>query len=394
MNQIQKRVTDFKLNMEIFAKIGEISFFVYYGIMVILKTFGYVSHEKFYVAAFVLALVFLLLKVFTTKYTMREFLILYVLFAISALCWLRVGEKNLMLITLTLWGIKNIDLRDLIKNTFLIRVFGTLIMIVFSCVGIFDVQKSIDTATDFSERVVFALGYDKSNTTFYTIFLILVLFVYLNYERLNFWHFLGTSAICFAAFKVTFCRTGTIVFFGMWALILFDKLCRKKRIYKLFCWQIPVFFLMSLGAMIVYRKAIPTWYQINRMFNGRIEISNNYYKRYGLTLFPKPAAIFWEMNAATIDNLYMYIFVCCGMAVGLCLLFFVTKSQLKLYHQGKTQEIVFITVFAVYAILEQSPLNPVMNPFILLLGNLIYRNFKVREINFERKKETTNFTSA
>lgn len=385
MNQIRKRWIDIKQNTAP-AHIGELCFFGYYGIMVILKTFGYVSYERFYQLAFILALGFLVVKVLTTKYTMREFLILYLLFAVSAVCWLRVGEKNIMLITLTLWGIKNIDLRELIKGTLAIRIFGTLLMILFACVGIIDIQEKLDMATDYSEFSVYALGYTKPNTTFYVIFLALVLILYLQYEKLNLWYFLISSAICYAAFQATYCRTGMYVFCGMWALILFDKLLKKKKIYKLVCFQAPIFFVASLAVMMFYRRENGIWFKINRIFNGRIEISNNYHKRYGVTLFPKPAQIFWEMNATTMDNLYIYLFVACGVLVSFGVIYLLTKAQLKLYQQGKTQEILFLTVFMVYALLEQGPFNPVLNPFILLVGNLIYKDFKVREMQNGKEK--------
>lgn len=385
---------EIKQNSVQIARIGEISFYGYYGIMVILKTFGYVSYEMFYRLAFIFALGLLVVKVLTTKYTIREFLILYLLFAASVYCWWRVGEKNVMFITLTLWGMKNIDLRDLLKGTIGIRVLGILFMVLCSCVGLFDMQKTVDTATDFSTRVVYAMGFSKPNSMFYTVFLIILIILYLCYDKLNFWYFLFSTLVCYAAFRVTYCRTGTIVFFGMWALIVLDKLWKKKTIYKLICFQVPIFFLVSLFATLFYVKAVPLWYQINRIFNGRIEISNNYYKAYGITLLPKPAQIFWDMSASTVDNMYMYLFICCGAIVGLPVVYFATKAQLKLYRQGKTVEILFFTVFMVYALLEQSPFNPILNPFILLLGNLVYRNFKVREKDFGKQENVKNLTSA
>ena len=114
-----------------------------------------------------------------------------------------------------------------------------------------------------------------------------------------------------------------------------------------------------LSGTIFYQRSNPLWFQLNRIFNGRIEITNNYYKAYGITLLAKPAQIFWDMGASTVDNMYMYLFVCCGALLGLGVVAVVTWAQWKLYRQRKTTEILFLTVFLVYAILEQSPFNPV-----------------------------------
>lgn len=389
MERIKRKITDIRQSEEQLAGIGEIAFIGYYGIMVITKTFGYVSYEMFFKLSFLLALCCLALKIILTHYTMREFLILYLMLAVSAVCWLRVGEKNIMFITLTLWGMKNIKLMDLIKATVWIRVFGTALMIVLACTGVMDLQPSMDMATDYSQFVVYAFGYIKSNAAFYIVFATIAILLYIYYDVLNFWHFLGSLAICLAAFEATYCRTGMIVFGGMWALILLDKLCRNKKYYYLLSYHVVALFGISMAAMVIYRKASPVLFHINRIFNGRIEIANNYYKAYGTTLFPKTVDIFWDMNYTTIDNFYMYLFISCGLIVTLFYVAAATGAQLRLYRMGCYPEIIFFVVFAVYAMLEQSPFNPILNPFILLVGNLIYK-----EGNFGVRKEVTDFTSA
>lgn len=394
MNRIKKKIVDIKQNKEVLATIGDLGFIGYYGIMVITKAFGYVSYEMFFKVAFVLALAGLAIKVLTTKYTMREFLILYLLLAVSAICWIRVGEKNIMFITLTLWGMKNVSFRDMMKVTIWIRALGSALMVVLACGGILDLQPKMDMATDYSEFVVYAFGYIKSNAAFYMFFLIIALFLYIYYDQLKLWHFLLSTLVCYVAFEATYCRTGMIVFAGMWALIILDKISHNKKYYQLLAFNVAGFFAISMLAMVVYRKANPVMFQINRIFNGRIEIMNNYYKAYGTTLFPKTANIFWDMNYTTIDNFYMYLFISCGAIVALLFVYFATKAQIKLYREGYHREILFFTVFAVYAILEQSPFNPILNPFILMMGNLVYRDFIIKENNFGIREKVKNLTSA
>lgn len=377
MNLIQKKALDFKQNKEQLAFIGELGFIGYYGIMVIIKTFGYVSYEAFFKVAFVLALAGLAVKVLTTRYTMREFLILYLLLAVSAVCWIRVGEKNIMFITLTLWGMKNVSFRDLMRSTLWIRGVGTALMFSLSAVGIFDAQPQTDMATNYSEFSVYAFGYIKSNAAFYIIFILIVLCIYIYYDNLKLWHFVLSAVVCYAGFQGTRCRTGVIVFWGMWALIILDKLGKNKKYYKWISWNVVALFAVSFLATVIYQKANPILFRINRIFNGRIEITNNYYKAYGITLFPKTADIFWNMNYTTMDNFYMYLFISCGVLVALGFVIIATRAQRKLYRDGHYREILFFTVFAVYAMLEQSPFNPILNPFILLMGNLVYRDFKI-----------------
>jgi hypothetical protein len=139
------------------------------------------------------------------------------------------------------------------------------------------------------------------------------------------------------------------------------------------CYQVPILALISFVSVLFYQRTNPTWFRINRIFNGRIEIATTYLRTYGLTLLPKSWKIFWEMSATTIDNSYMYLLICCGLIVGIGYYVLATKAQLRLYRQRKTIEILFFTVFALYAMLEQGPFNPILNPFVLVIGNLIYR---------------------
>ena len=359
--------------------VGTISFCVYYGIMVVIKAFGYVSYEMFFKIAFVLALGCLGIKVCTTKYTMREFVILYLMLAISAICWLRVGEKNVLFITLSLWGLKNVRFDLLMKATVGIRIVGILFMILLSCVGLFDMQANEAIGTDFSSYAVYGFGYIKSNAAYYMIFVTSAIVLYIEYDRLNLKYFLVSTAVCVLAFRATYCRTGFIVFFLMWLLIALDKVWSYKKYFGLMSFVTAGVFGISLFFMLIYQITNPILFKINRMLSGRIEITNNYYRAFGTTLFPKTVNIFWDMNYTTIDNLYMYLFISCGAVITLLFVYWATKSQWKLYREKNYREIIFFTIFAIYAVLEQSPMNPILNPFILLTANLVYKEYQIRE---------------
>lgn len=378
MKYSSKKRTDIRQSTEQLEWIGNICFCVYYAIMVVIKTFGYVSYETFFKIAFVIAVLFLGVKVLTTKYTMREFLILYFLLAISAICWLRVGEKNVLFITMTLWGMKHFKFHDLMKATVWIRIVGTALMILLALAEILDLQADTAISTGFLVHKVYGFGYIKANAAYYIIFVTIALFLYLQYDKLNIWHFLLSTLICFLAFQATFCRTGMIVFVLMWAMILFDKCMKNKKYYQLLSFTTAGVFAVSWIWMVIYQINNSFMFRINRMLNGRIEITNNYYRAYGTTLFPKTTNIFWDMNYTTIDNLYMYLFISCGAVFTVLFIYWATKSQYRLYKFGYYREILFFTLFVIYAVLEQSPMNPILNPFILLTANLIYKDYKVR----------------
>lgn len=75
----------------------------------------------------------------------------------------------------------------------------------------------------------------------------------------------------------------------------------------------------------------------------------------------------------------MYLFISCGAVITHAVCLLGNKSQWKLYREKNYREIIFFTIFAIYAVLEQSPMNPILNPFILLTANLIYKEYQIRE---------------
>lgn len=375
MNSIRRKLLAVKENRAVLSQIGNACFIMFYVLMVMLKALGFSSYHMFYKAVFVVALLFLMVKVLTTKYTMREFLILYLLLGLSALCWIKVGEKNVLLITLMMWGLKGCNFERIIKYSIWIWVIGVLFMVTLSCVGLLDVQSDSAIATDFSLRDVYAFGYTKANAMFYIVFLCVALVLYINYEKLNLWYLLATSAVSLIAYEATFCRTGIITFIGLWGLIILDKITFSKRYYRLLSYSALGLFGISLVATVVYRKANSIMFKINRVFNGRIEIANNYYKECGIKLLPQDVSIFGKMNYTTLDNMYMYLLICCGIIVVGLYLFATTMCQRKLCQEQHYKEIIFSIVFAVFGVLEQSPFNPILNPFMLLLANMIYSNF-------------------
>ncbi len=75
----------------------------------------------------------------------------------------------------------------------------------------------------------------------------------------------------------------------------------------------------------------------------------------------------------------MATLISCGAVITLMFVYWATKSQWKLYREKNYREIIFFTIFAIYAVLEQSPMNPILNPFILLTANLVYKEYQIRE---------------
>ena len=73
----------------------------------------------------------------------------------------------------------------------------------------------------------------------------------------------------------------------------------------------------------------------------------------------------------------------------------IVLAMVKLYQAGCYKELVMLSVFSLYAIMEQFVLNGFMNPFILLVGILLYPNLlnQIKEGKKEEKHGKISYSS-
>lgn len=110
-----------------------------------------------------------------------------------------------------------------------IRCAAAVILSGGSLIGIFDIGEKTKLDSGYVEQHVYGFAMGEPNTAFLTVFLALLLVLYYNYEKLNVLWCGVTSLIALIFYKMTFCRTGVLVFFFCWVLILFDKVVKSKK---------------------------------------------------------------------------------------------------------------------------------------------------------------------
>lgn len=356
------------------AKIINFCFYSYYALLIIAKSYGYNSGDFFYKICFYVGAVLLLIKLFNTRYTFREYALLLIFLGIVGIIYLKLGDLTALLLLITVAGMKECNFLTVIKMTAIIRLLTLTGQLLMVGIGIIDVQRQLADPSDVNSRVLYALGWNKPNSAFLSAFLTVVVIMYLYYDKLNIWHLLLTSVPMIILFRLTYCRTGMILFLGLWVLIFLEKVTKNKKYYKVFCLSYAGAFLLSYLSVRYYQSTSEVSKVLNHLFSGRIDIMKTYYSTVGLSLFPRDISVFSFYSNRIIDNLYMSITITSGILSGILFVFLLTKLMFWLYKNMFYKEIIFMVIFAAYAMLEQFPLNPSMNPFILLLAVLLYGN--------------------
>lgn len=382
------------------SRIGIAAYYGYFAVNILMKAFAYDHGDDIYKYFFIFGMFFLAIKLVTTKYTLREVLWAAILIGVALPLSIITKSNTWLLLFLTIIGMKNCSYQILIKIALYIRMFSVSVLVLGSTFGVYDIGYKTTPDTAYVEIPVYSFAMGEPNYAFLCVFLTMMLLLYYNYERLNKWWFLGTSAVAFLFYELTFCRTGIAVFFFCWGLIVFEKCVKNKKAKFILALSVPVGALFSFCTMVIYNAENPVLKLLNHYVSGRIYIMSSYFRDQGLALYPRTQESFYASYYGLIDNSYMFVLLYCGWIVAVFFLALMCMTLFRLYKQGHFKELVMIGTLALYGVLEQFVMNGFMNPFILLGAVLLYPGIleKPSGEKQERDEETyeavSNSTSA
>lgn len=358
---------------------GVISMTMYYGVMTASKALGMDSSNSLYYVMFGIACIMLLFKYCVTQYTVRQIALDVLLGCIGIVCFVISHDMTLLLLAMTVAGLKDCDFRELACTAFYVRLAITSFMVVASFLGIFDQGETAQTTTSFQDITVYNFGYSTANNAYINIFVLMALFLYIRYDRINWKYFIGTSVIAMLMYTFTNSRTGTLLFFAVWFFIFCEKFLLARKGRYVFFWLMAASTLIcavfSYAATSMFNPDGGYWSEyINRIFSGRLNITHKYHEALSVSLIPRTSAVMdAHRGFGFIDNSYMSVYFHDGLIVALIVLVLICISNYSLFKKNCYKELVFIASFSVYAMMEEFPLNPVVNPFIMLTAVVIYK---------------------
>lgn len=361
------------------------AYYLYFLIMNFAKGLGMSSQSMTYNLIFVASLVFLAIKLVFTKYTRKEIIAMIVLVLLGLLFAVRARENTMLFAILAVIGMKDINFKDLMEKTFYVRLVS-IILIRFVCE--YGLLEDADKATGPNGMKLHSWGYSDSNTLMVNIFVILALFIYIRYESLNIIHCIITFAVATYGFEQSYSRTGYMLFILLWIVILCDKLIKSPRIRKagfvILSWMPLIITILTFTLSLNYTKTNVIMEKLNQMLTGRLFIMNYYINLYPFTLLGNTYE-FWLNNAgeilAIVDNLYVTIYIYSGILMLILYVGALCETLRRLSKLGYYKEVIIVSVLSIYAFMEEFPLNPVVNPFCVLIAMALFRKNLPRELN-------------
>lgn len=239
------------------------------------------------------------------------------------------GEKLMLFTFLYMITSYNIKFDNIIKNSFWIHVLWMSIIIGGCVIGLLDNRVYEEGA-----RIRYSLGYSYTTTSSNFFMHMIFMYVYWKKEKITWVSIVFIEFINLLLYKYTDTKMaflmGTLVLLAS-AILKVGKEFREKytTFGRILPFSVPVFAIGSVWAAIRFDENSRFWSKANSLLNSRLEMGNNAYHKYGLSLFGNK--VIWtgytkyETNLSAgqtynyVDSSYMQLAVQYGL-IFLCII--------------------------------------------------------------------------
>lgn len=215
-------------------------------------------------------------KVLFTKYTKKEWLIIWGLGIIGTLSYMSVDDEWVIRIVMMIVASKGIDIKNVIKYAFWVSLVGTLVIIALS---LFGVGGQMVDVRDYGRGAVEArwcLGFSHANNLHGTIWYVSSLGLYAFGDKIRWYHGVLLTIANIGLYLLTISRTGLIVtemvIIATVIYAYYPKIASWNWIYILgvlgtiFCAGIGIYVVISgIEGNAVLQK-------ISNLLTGRLEL--------------------------------------------------------------------------------------------------------------------------
>ena len=343
-------------------------FITYFVLVTIGKSIGLDADSLLLQFITLIAFLFLAAKLLTTKYTVKEVIIIAILIILGLLLYFTTKREGVLLSILTISGLKGVSYKKLFTVVFKVRVIAYISLITLASLGIINNVACLLWKNGIGYITRYGLGYSHPNMLHANLFMLVILYTYLNYEKLRTRHYLIIMILNIIIYNLSTSRTG----FYMTTMVVFGAITIKSKFGSRFCNKIfimilPISLIFSLYSALYYSKAVIIK-TLDTILTGRIYFSNYFLTHYPIKLFG------YNLSNETkiLDNGYFILLLNYGAIIfGLYVFGYllITKKMIRL---GMKKELLIISCFTVYGITESYIPNVFLNLSLIFMGDLLF----------------------
>lgn len=339
---------------------------------------------------FQLTFLLFFIKVCLTKYTPKEYGIIFLFCVIGAVSYFVTDRNDVIRIVMFIAACKDIDMKKCLKLVFYVTLAGCVVIILLSVTGIYG---SVSLTQEYRAGEVetrYTLGMGHPNALQCMVWALTTLGLYLYEEKMKWYHYLIVLTVNVVFFLLTNSRTSLLVTILIIALSFVQRVKRSEAIRRLSAAAEIFLTVASIAGSVViagcaYKVYDYVWKmdrtpmtmffkKLNDLLNGRIRIlvENDTFEGTIQTwsLFSQPEHMerYFDMGWIRLFYWYGMIPACAFIIVLLGIMYYCYKE--KLY-----AELLLIASFAVYSIIEAHAISVYLarNYVLFLIGQYWYQ---------------------
>lgn len=345
--------------------------YLYWTILLCGKGIGYSSQDDIFRSATWFAMIFVFLKLLSTKWrSQKEIEYCILLNIIGLIVWLCSDDAAILLTTITVTSLKDVNIRNLFVYSFWMKTIFFVIITTMALQGIIDIQPMDRYELGVSVVTRYGLGYGQPNVPQYTLFVITALGIMSYYHKMKWWHYLIMLSYNYFIYTYTNSRTGFVL--SECLLICTYLVCKYPRIHETlkrlwlvkYCYIIG--FILSLVisglfASIDFLRSLGTL--SSRFGSGADVILSN-----SINLFGTEDIV---TDFGYINIMYSY-----GIISLICFLLAWTSLIKKIVLNNYVIEALVLVFYSIYTLSEAYTASILMNVSLMLFVLLIYPHTK------------------
>ncbi len=315
---------------------------------------------------FRLTFLLFLLKAALTKYSFREYAVTALFLALGAVSYFITGRNEAVRIVVFVAACKDVDMIRCLKTVFWVTLCGCLVIILLSLPGIYG---SLSLSQDFGRGSVetrYVLGMGHPNALQCMVLVLTMLGLYLYHSGWKWYYYMLTLCVNVFFFLLTDSKTGLLVSVCTISLFFLASRIRGGKMSLLFSagsigiyiGSVAVSVMSAKDAMCLWRHftqgemspKIRFYVLLNRALTGRIHSLIETKNHEGVTdtwsLFSRPE------NNYYFDMGWVRLFYWYGIVPALLAVIVIFLFMLYFAREGKLDELVFFSMFALYTVIE------------------------------------------
>lgn len=352
---------------------------------------------------FRLTFLLFLLKACLTKYSFKEYLLAAFFLLVGTASYFITGRNEIVRIVVFLMACKDVDMIKCLKFVFWMTLAGCLALMILALLGIFGTLSLTMDYGRGSTETRYVLGMGHPNALQCMVCVLTMLGLYLYHNKWKWYYYLLAFGINVFFFLLTDSKTGLLV--AVCAISL-NFMIPKVRDNKwghlfsagnisIFAGSILISVMSAKDAMCLWRhftqgeysQKIRFYVFLDKILTGRIRslIGTTHYEGTMET---------WSLFSSSDKNYYfdmgwIRLFYWYGIIPGILAIIVLTGFTMYFARKKKLEELVFISMFALYTVVEAHFISVYIarNYLLFIIGMYWWQ----MEAIYERQSRNRNF---